>query len=149
MNSDERGRSIAVGSLVPARFCIFYKDIHLSLKRCVKKTANTEAECCHMLQGESLPLCLFTSNFSFIDFEIVISFIYLVCDFYSFLSAVFLVNLCSVGLCPLPAAGQCKEFLKLLSSGLNSRAHSIWNYSNKDGIFGRLLCASSARKPSG
>lgn len=84
MNSDQRGRSIAVGSLVPARFCIFFKDIHLSLKRCVKTTANTEAECCHMLQGESLPLCLFTSNFSFSDFEIAISFIYLVCDFYSF-----------------------------------------------------------------
>lgn len=84
MSSDQRGRSIAVGSLVPARFCIFYKDIHLSLKRCVKKTANAEAERCHMLQGGSLPLCLFTSNFSFIDFEIATNLIYLVGDFYSF-----------------------------------------------------------------
>lgn len=36
----------------------FYKGIHLSLNRCVKKTANTEAWCCHILHEESLTLYL-------------------------------------------------------------------------------------------
>lgn len=36
----------------------FYEVIHLSLNRCVKKTANTEARWCHILHEESLTLCL-------------------------------------------------------------------------------------------
>lgn len=36
----------------------FYKVIHLSLNRCVKKTANTEAWRSHTLHEESLTLCL-------------------------------------------------------------------------------------------
>lgn len=87
----------------------FYEVIHLSLNRCVKKTANTEARWCHILHEESLTLCLlsvFKSPSAWFT-QKLLKLLFL-------LGMAFLVNLWLFFffLWPLPAVVQYKEFIK-------------------------------------
>lgn len=92
----------------------FYKDIHLSLNRCVKKTANTEARCCHVLQEESLPLCLFASNFLLSVFKLPSARFTQAVEIFCFSVWHFWWIHVFVGLCPVAGRGQCKRFMKLV-----------------------------------
>lgn len=77
----------------------FYKDILLSLNRCVKKSANIEARCCQIVQEESLPLCLFLATFPLSVFQCHQLDLPRLLRLLFFWGMAFLVNLGFVGLC--------------------------------------------------